>query len=307
MAAPSEEAGPSGAVAEAPPAPAPEQVTEPDTSGLADTTPVESPVESPVTPEPEAEPHAEPALEQPRPAPALPDGWEAHPDVTTYGETRYRAGRGEREKQLRKEMGERETVYQSEVREAFNQGASSEIVTKLSEALENVYDTTDPQQAQALGRLLRQHSEWATLFLGAESTQTETGLVTGIKSVFLEAGLGEESLEELRTKERDLAWQVRRRQMPLAAALKELIKTSYTEIKRLGAAEEGQRRDTLERQMTAESTTAADRLESGLPPAVPGGAGGGGEPQATGVESTEQKMARSVRRFRATHTATPRR
>jgi hypothetical protein len=213
--------------------------------------------------------------EEGQPPAPLPEGWQDHPDTQPVFQDHYNKGRGEREKQLRQEMGRREERYGTEIESAYRQGTSAEVVSKLMETLEEGFDFDTPEGTKAVGKLLRNHASWADVFTNTRVQAAEAKMVRDVKSVVKEAGLSEEAVGQLSDIEGELVWKVRHGEVDLAGGLRELIQASFKHIKALGAQEEKERRDKLEREVTGAAGRAAERGKK-PPPAAPSGAGAGG-------------------------------
>ena len=211
-------------------------------------TPVAKPAEEVQAETPEPPEEAEPPVADQPPAP-LPEGWQDHPDAKPVFDTHFNNGRGKRERELRQEMDRREERYGTEVQDAFRQGAGAEVVTRFVETLEEAagLDINTPEGARALGKVLRGHGEWAGVFNDSLVKGAEARFAHDVRGFVKEAGLSEEAVGELSDIEGELSWKVRHGQVKLADAVRELIKASFKHIKALGAQEEKERRNKLER------------------------------------------------------------
>ncbi len=213
-----------------------------------------------------------PVVDQP-PAP-LPEGWQNHPDAKPVFDTHFNNGRGKREKELRSEMDRREERYGTEVQSAYQQGSSAEVVSKLVESLEEGFDLDTPEGTKALNKVLRNHANWAGVFTNTQVQAAEAKMVRDVKSVVKEAGLPEEAVGELSDTEGEIVWRVRHNEVDLAGGLRELIQASFKHVKALGAQDEKERRDKLEREMKGADDRHDKRVKQ-PPPTAPGGSGAG--------------------------------
>lgn len=248
-------------------------------SGLGDetSTPVTKPAEEVQAETPESsEETATPVADQ-TPAP-LPEGWRDHPEAKPIFEDHFNNGRGQRERELRTEMGRREERYSTEVKDAYRQGAASEVVTRFVETLEESVglDLGTPEGAKALGKVLRGNREWAEVFTNISAQTAEVQFARTVKAVVKEANLSEEVVGELSDLEGELSWKVRHGEVTLADGVRDLIKASFKHVKALGAQEEKERRDKLETEMDGAADRATKRGKN-PPPAAPSGAGAGSD------------------------------
>ncbi len=250
--------------------PDPETQVAPGEPDSPPATPESQPAEDPTAEQPVTE-GAEPPVEAQPPAP-LPDGWQDHPDAKPIFDEHFNKGRGKREKELRKEMDRREERYSAEVTDSFQQGVSSQIVTTFKAALKQAIDSADEGDRQELLSLISGNTAYVELYNGSRATIAESQVVLKVKDVYKEAGLSDEVVGELGDLEGELAWKVRHKEVSLADGLRELIQASFKHIKALGASQEKERRDGLEREMTGASDRATKRGEQ-PPPAAPGGSG----------------------------------
>ena len=246
-------------------------------SGLGDETPTPEakPTEEVRTEAPESPEGAETPVADQTPAP-LPEGWQDHPDAKPIFDNHFKNGRGQRERELRTEMGRREERYSTEIKDAFRQGSAAEVVSNVVDALKEGFDLDEPEGVKALGKVLRNHASWADVFTNAGVQAAEAKMVRDVKSVVREAGLSEEVAGQLSDIEGELSWKVRHGETTLAGGLRELIQTSFKHIKALGAQEEKERRDKLETEMTGAADRAGKR-KGKSPPAAPSGAGAGSD------------------------------
>lgn len=228
----------------------------------------------PTAESPESE--TKPAADDAQPPAPLPEGWDKHPDTKDIFDGHYNRGRGDREKQLRTEMDRREERHGSEVQDSFQQGMSSQVAVAIKGSLQAAIRSAEEGDKEELRSLVTDNAQYVELFNGYRADAAEAKLVMDVKSVVKEAGLPAEAIGELSDLEGDLAWKVRHKEITLAPALKELIEASYKHIKALGAADEKERRDKLEREMGDASGRAEERSQ-GKPPAAPSGSGAGGK------------------------------
>lgn len=253
--------------------PDPETQVAPGDSDSPPSTPESRLAEDPTAEQPVTE-GAEPPVEVQPPAP-LPDGWQDHPDAKPVFDEHFNNGRGKREKELRKEMERREERHGTEVTESYQQGISSQVATSLQGALKQALTSiTDDGDKQELVNLVNENAAYVEYFNGHRLQAAQGKLIIGVKDVFKKAGLSEEAVGELSDLDAELVWKVRHKESTLLEAFDVLLEANIKHIRALGAADEKDRRDKLEREMGDASDRATQRGKQ-PPPTAPSGSGPG--------------------------------
>lgn len=264
-----EDQRPPGAVATAEPEPV-TQVEPSDPGQLGDTLPGDG------EPTPERTDDDDPELQTEGQLPAqLPEGWQDHEEIKAHGQTKYNEGRGSRERELRKEMTRREARYDQDIQTATERAGSQHVVQSVLQIAQDGLALDTEEGIAEFNKLLRNNGRWADVFIGAQAAAAEARTIRDARNFIIDdSGLSEEAAGELKDFESDLVWKTRHGEVSQGQALRELVTESVKHFKKLGAVEEGQRRDKLEREMTGAQAQADERRGGGSPPATPRGGGG---------------------------------